>query len=301
VSLTTKLYFLGALTLSIASADSLTVVNPNFSTVAVQCSDGTAYQSVGGNCETPDFLQQPFNTSVGIGWQFAAIPRGGGGDGLTEPNSTFEPPPFTGLPFSQAILLQGDKARVWQTLVGFIPGVQYTLSFYLGSRYTSGSYDGNQTVEAIIDGQPVTLLGYGYSDVPAKIGTGTATASGNATVEGRIPQTAFGTFGLQLVGSISGTVASGAISISPVLLLSPATGTIGETVTLTGFGFAAGEKVNVNWISPSTSLGNSTAYANGTFPTLTFAIPVGAPPGPNAVIATGQRRGAIATAQIVVK
>ena len=290
MSLTSKLYFLGALTLPIASADSLTIANPNFSAVAVQCSDGTAYQSDGGNCDVNDFNQQAFNTSVGIGWQFAAVPYDDGGDGLTEPNSFFEPPPFTGLPFSQAVFLQGNNAKVWQTLVGFLPGGQYTLSFYLGSRYTSGSYDGNQTVEAIIDGQvigtsalvsytpftlqtavftvtsgglrtlmfagtangyhnafhsgvsietassltvnsttglpgigvaasaqgfadfePVTLFGYGSSHVPALICTATADASGNATVEGRIPQSTFGTLGLQLVGSISGTVASGAI------------------------------------------------------------------------------------------
>jgi hypothetical protein len=42
MSLTTKIYVLGALTLS------LTVANPNFGNVAVQCGDGIAAQSYMG-------------------------------------------------------------------------------------------------------------------------------------------------------------------------------------------------------------------------------------------------------------
>ncbi len=40
---------------------------------------------------------------------------------------------------------------VSQEIGGFVAG-SYTLSFYLGSRYSSGQYDGNQTVEALMDG-----------------------------------------------------------------------------------------------------------------------------------------------------
>ena len=368
------------MTLSIASADSLTVANPNFSAVAVQCSGGAAYQSDGGNCDVNDFKQQPFNTSVGIGWQFAAVPYDGGGDGLTEPNSFFEPPPFTGFPFSQAAYLQGPNAEISQTLAGFVPGGQYTLSFYLGSRYASGGYDGNQTVEAMVDGQVIgtwalvsdmpftlqttpftvgygglhtvkfagtvsgdhtaffsgvsinaastltvspasgvpdisaavsaggfapfegiTLYGYGYGSTPAAIGAATAGASGNAVVFGRILQTPFGAYGLQAVGSISGAVASGIMSISPELVVSPKTGTNGGNVTAIGLGFAAGEVVSLTWLSPSTLLGSSKAYDNGTFPALTVAIPAGAPVGTNTVIATGRTSGASTAAQITVQ
>ena len=76
------------------------------------------------------------------------------GAGLTGPDTVFSPPPFTGLPFSQAVFLQGPGSFIWQAVGGFTAG-NYTLSFYLGSRYTSGIYDGNQTVVALIDGNVI--------------------------------------------------------------------------------------------------------------------------------------------------
>src|SRR5580704_3275958 len=73
MSLATKTYVLGVLTLSVMSADSLTIVNANFANVAVQCNQGFAYQSTGGNCEGPNTAQQDFNAAVGIGWTFASF------------------------------------------------------------------------------------------------------------------------------------------------------------------------------------------------------------------------------------
>jgi hypothetical protein len=110
MSLTTKVYLLGALTLSIASADSLTVVNPNFGNVAVQCSPGYAYESyMGGNCEGPGNPQQDFNAAVGVGWTLAPLPNDANGpatngNGITDPNA-FNAPSFAGLPFSRAAFL----------------------------------------------------------------------------------------------------------------------------------------------------------------------------------------------------
>jgi hypothetical protein len=381
VSLTAKLYLLGALTLSMASAGSLAVVNPNFSAVAVLCSGGYADQSFkGGNCEGPTAPQQDFNSSLGTGWTFALIGDANPlvpGAGATKPNTAFNPPSFSGLPFSQAAVLQGPSA-IAQITTGFVPGGQYTLSFYLGSRQGEGCCDGNQTVQVTLDNQvlgtwplvsftPFTLqtaaftvasggphvlkfagiatgdhtaffsgVGmetaggltvnpsagvpgshvavsasgfapsetvtlFAYANVPTAIGTATADTSGNATVEGQIPQTSFGTCGLQAVGQSSGTVASGTISVGSRLLASPTTGTIGESVTVTGFGFAAGEEVNVKWLSPQTLLGSAVTNGNGSFSGLTFAIPSGVAPGSNAVIATGQKSGAVAGAQIIVQ
>ncbi len=59
-----------------ASANSLVVVNPNFSAVAVQCSDGYAYQTyMSGNCASPGTsAQQPFDSEIGIGWELARCP-----------------------------------------------------------------------------------------------------------------------------------------------------------------------------------------------------------------------------------
>lgn len=146
-----KICVLGVLTLSAVSADSLTVVNANFGNVAVECNPGYAYEStMGGNCESPG-PQQAFNNGFGMGWNIAPDE----GAGLTNPSTNFEPPPFTGLPFSVAAFLQGSTPGLGQTITGFVPGGLYTLGFYLGSRYTYGGYNGNQTVEAVIDGQVV--------------------------------------------------------------------------------------------------------------------------------------------------
>jgi len=156
-----KLWVLGGMSLSIATAQSLTIVNSDFSAVAVRCGDGWAYQSaLGGNCEGSNGLgaQQNFNVEAGIGWTFN--PRSEklpGGDGITAPNTDFEPPPFTGLPFSAAALLQ-DQSVIFQKIDGFVPGI-YKLTFYLGSRYSnSGSCcNGNQTVLATLDGNAIGL------------------------------------------------------------------------------------------------------------------------------------------------
>ncbi|MGA2591784.1 MAG: hypothetical protein ABSH32_17875 [Bryobacteraceae bacterium] len=160
----TKLSLLGGITLSIAAAQSLTVVNSDFSAVAVRCSTGYAYQSaMGGNCAGSNGFgpQQNFNFEAGIGWTFSlsydAQPNPGGA-GITEPsppNSGFETPPFTGLPFSQAALLQSQSV-IFQRISGFVAGQIYKLTFYLGSRYDdSGQSQGNQTVLATLDNVPI--------------------------------------------------------------------------------------------------------------------------------------------------
>ena len=83
-----------------------------------------------------------------FGWNLSLY-----GDGLTGPNTTFNPPSFGALPFSQAVFLQGIS-WAFQDVGGFTAG-NYVLSFYLGSRYYSGPFDGNQTVKALIDGNVI--------------------------------------------------------------------------------------------------------------------------------------------------
>ena len=56
---------LAMLTVSITSAQPLTIVNSDFSAVSIQCSSGYAYESyMGGNCESRG-PQQDFNSEVG--------------------------------------------------------------------------------------------------------------------------------------------------------------------------------------------------------------------------------------------
>jgi len=102
----TKLWLLGGISLSIAVAQPLTIVNSDFSAVPVQCSNGIAAQSyMGGTCTSGGNEQQDFNGAVGIGWTFESLPGDANpsahdSDGMTDPNTIFDPPSFTGLPFS---------------------------------------------------------------------------------------------------------------------------------------------------------------------------------------------------------
>jgi hypothetical protein len=129
-----------------ASSINVTVGNPDFATPTVACGLDYAYQQSGG-CSA-SYPQQDFNGTSGFDWTFGA-----GDNGLTGPSTNFNPPDFGSLGFAQAAFLQDDAASVSQLLTG--PAGIWTVSFYLGSRYASGGYDGNQTVEVLLDGQNV--------------------------------------------------------------------------------------------------------------------------------------------------
>lgn len=135
------------------------IVNFDFGAVQIACSNGYAYEGPSDSCPYLDPTQN-FVASPGFGWMLGwTVARTGapyvplaGGAGLTGPNTIFYPPPFNGMPFNQAVFLQNAGSFVWQAVGGFSPG-NYVLSFYLGSRYNStGWFDGNQTVEALVDG-----------------------------------------------------------------------------------------------------------------------------------------------------
>ena len=152
----TRICLMSAFALAIGHAQPLTITNPNFGNVPVQCSAGYAYQSsLGGACSDPLGPEQRFNSTRGMGWSFTPHTAANGGPGVTNPNTIFNPPPFAGLAFTTAAVLQGPSI-VSQSIGGFVRGRVYTLSFYLGSRYQqSGGIDGNQTVQAVIDGQVI--------------------------------------------------------------------------------------------------------------------------------------------------
>ena len=133
---------------SMASPPSLPMVNADFSAIPVLCGGGFAYQSFGGDCNSPN-PQQDFNATPGFGWTFLLF----SGNGVTEPNTAFNPPSFVGMPFTQAALLQDGASFVLQSIGGFSASQAYVLSFYLGSRFESDPADGDQTVQASIDNQ----------------------------------------------------------------------------------------------------------------------------------------------------
>ena len=133
------------------------IVNFDFGAVRIACSNGYAYEGAAAGCAY-GYPTQNFDAAPGFGWIMGGVAARQlaptsleGGAGLTGPNTIFFPPSFNGLPFNQAVFLQDIGGFVWQQVGGFAAGT-YTLSFYLGSRY---SYDGNQTVVALIDGTPI--------------------------------------------------------------------------------------------------------------------------------------------------
>ncbi|MGA2372890.1 MAG: hypothetical protein ACLPPV_11190 [Candidatus Korobacteraceae bacterium] len=131
------------------------IVNFDFAAVPIACGQDYAYQmgQVTGCAYKFVWPMQNFNSTPGFGWTLSGLLATQGCSGLTGPNTSFLPPPFGGLPFTQAVALEGPSF-VWQNIGGFTAG-SYTLSFYLGSRYASGQYDGNQTVQVLIDGNVI--------------------------------------------------------------------------------------------------------------------------------------------------
>ena len=144
-----RYFFIFALMMAVpaAFADPI-IVNRDFGAVPITCGYGYAYQGTGG-CND---AAQDFNSDPRFGWTLSSShDQHWYGPGVTGPDTAFNPPSFDGLPFTQAALLQsggGIQSSVSQDIDGFAPG-DYTLSFYLGSRY---NYDDGQTVEALIDG-----------------------------------------------------------------------------------------------------------------------------------------------------
>ena len=127
------------------------LVNFDFGAVRIVCQSGYSYQWPNPSCRTW-YQTQNFNSAPGFGWTLSLTGSVFYGlAGLTGPNTAFGPPSFEGLPFDQAVFLQGGGAFIQQAIPGFTAG-DYTLSFYLGSRC---GLSGAQTVQALVDGRVI--------------------------------------------------------------------------------------------------------------------------------------------------
>jgi len=60
------------------------------------------------------------------------------GAGLTGPDTVFSPPPFTGLPFNQAVFLQGPGSFIWQAVESVTRGITPSASTW--ARDTPAEY-----------------------------------------------------------------------------------------------------------------------------------------------------------------
>ena len=168
----------------------INIVNFDFGAVPITCGNGYAYEGAETACAY-GYPTQNFDGGLGFGWILGGVAARHqaptsleGGAGLTGPNTIFFPPPFDGMPFNQAVLLQDVGSFVWQEVGGFSAGT-YTLSFYLGSRYIDCcGYDGNQTVVALIDGNPIgTWALSSYTPFTLETATFTVSTSGNHALE----------------------------------------------------------------------------------------------------------------------
>ena len=339
----------------------------------IACSNGYAYQGLDGeDCNGPIAAQQNFNNTRGFGWTM--IPNDlsvvKGGNGLTGPSTLFEPPSFHGFRFKQAAFLQGSYGALSQTIRGFSAGGRYILSFYLGSRYRSDSFDGNQTIQALIDqdvigtwalasftpftlqraafsvstggdhtlkfvgmslgdhtaflsdvgiktatanltispsgGSPgalITLTGRGfapnetilfqYSTGGANFPLGSGIADTSGVFATTIPsaQAPSGGGFIRATGRSTGVIGTANFSTIPLLIINPSATMAGMTVIAQGFGFGAGESVEVYWSTPRLFVGTAKANREGSFHQATglkFTIPAGAPAGTNLVTGKGQ-------------
>ncbi len=183
---------LSAILLIAASAfGQINIVNFDFGAVPIGCSSGYAYEGAEAECTYHSGGPvRNFNASPGFGWILGGLVAWNspnnllqGSAGLTGPNTAFNPPSFDGLPFNQAVFLQNGGSFVWQTVGGFTAG-SYILSFYLGSRYRNDCCDGNQTVQALIDGNVIGTWAL-TSNTPFTLQTASfsVTTDGTHTVE----------------------------------------------------------------------------------------------------------------------
>jgi hypothetical protein len=102
------------------------------------------------------------------------------------------------------------------------------------------------------------------------------------------------------VGVSSHKLGAATLSVTPVLVMNPATGAPGGTTAAYGFGFGAGEVVDVYWNNPRQLLGTATGNGHGSS-ALTIAIPANASPGINGVIGIGQITKAIGIGEVAVR
>ena len=161
-------------------------------------------------------------------------------------------------------------------------------------------------------GTKVTITGSGFAATetveiyaghigsPPLFTTATTDASGSFTVSAREPQHPYGPMDVYAVGVSSHKLGAATLSVTPVLVMNPATGVPGGTTTAYGFGFGAGEAVDVYWNNPRQLLGTATGNGHGSS-ALMIAIPANASPGINGVIGIGQITKAIGIGEVAVR
>jgi hypothetical protein len=102
----------------------------------------------------------------------------------------------------------------------------------------------------------------------------TADAQGNWSSTFTVPPSAAGTHNVQAYGSINqvSSVSGASYRVKSAIFLSPASGYVGETVQVSGFGFAVTGPITLTYDDISISLSGASTDANGSF-VKSFTIP----------------------------
>ncbi len=167
-------------------------------------------------------------------------------------------------------------------------GPQITLNVVKGPYGTTVPVTGT-TFQA---GETVNV--YWDSATSTPVASTVAKSNCSISTSFKTPQAALGAHSVIARGVTSQRSDSTPFTTTPSEVLSNSGGKQGLPITVTAYGFRAGEKVNVYWNAGSgTSLGSAVAAPNGTTPAIAVTVPV-VPNGTYHVYAVGAASGASA-------
>jgi hypothetical protein len=225
----------------------------------------------------------------------------------TEQAKLTAPDGFSGDYFGISVALSGDT-----TLVGATAGILYTPGAYVylatTANLTLSPSTGSPFTTLTLTGSgfsPGESIGFSYfSSGKIRLAAAVADSGGAFATTARLRLTPYGSGLVRAVGQSSGLYGAANFAVTPGLIMSPSAGSVGTTALAQGFGFGAGEQVDVyRYTAPRQLLGTATADSTGSFylaTGLTFMIPAGAATGINLVVGKGQTTQAVAKGYVTV-
>jgi virginiamycin B lyase len=154
------------------------------------------------------------------------------------------------------------------------PGADGTSLGFSGSMFAP-----NEDVEIFQNGIGSAELTWAQAD---------SSGSFSNTVTSReLPNTPFGYRIFLAAGRTSGKIGAAGFSVTSELIANPVFGKRGSTFTLSGYGYAAFDTVQIYWGNPRSFLGTVAADITGTFSSGNFTVPADAAVGVNHVQGTG--------------
>lgn len=198
--------------------------------------------------------------------------------------------------FGYSVALGGDTAVVGAYQKELAVGAVYVYAnLQTTASLTISRHNGSPGTTLALAGSgfsPGETVHFAYRSInTVPLGIAAVNAGGAFTATVRFPLAPYGTGMIRAVGQSSGVFGAANFLVIPRLIMYPGAGTPGSSVVAQGFGFGAGETVNLAWLTPLLSVGTVTADGTGSFyqdRALTIIIPAGAPAGTNLVVAVGQ-------------